>query len=114
MVYLFAVDIPNSLEEVMDMAIRVENRINCRNKYGSNILGTSFISPRNYISNFTESTIKHEPMEIDALYAKRKGPLSDEERERRVKNNLCLYCGEGGHYKNNCPRSKYLKAKSQK
>ncbi|NP_001278294.1 retrotransposon-derived protein PEG10 isoform 2 [Peromyscus maniculatus bairdii] len=29
--------------------------------------------------------------------------LSQEEKERRRKLNLCLYCGSGGHYADNCP-----------
>ena len=29
--------------------------------------------------------------------------LSQEEKERRRKLNLCLYCGNGGHYADNCP-----------
>ncbi|NP_001278153.1 retrotransposon-derived protein PEG10 isoform 2 [Mesocricetus auratus] len=29
--------------------------------------------------------------------------LTQEEKERRRKLNLCLYCGSGGHYADNCP-----------
>ncbi|ERE89187.1 zinc finger CCHC domain-containing protein 5 [Cricetulus griseus] len=29
--------------------------------------------------------------------------LTQEEKERRRKLNLCLYCGNGGHYADNCP-----------
>ena len=29
--------------------------------------------------------------------------LSEEERARRISNNLCLRCGGEGHYSRNCP-----------
>lgn len=40
------------------------------------------------------------PMEIDAV---RRGPLSTAEKERRRKEGLCLYCGQGQHTISNCP-----------
>lgn len=48
------------------------------------------------------------PMEIDAsVNTQRRGPLTQAERERRHKENLCLYCGMPGHRVNACPnRSK--------
>jgi hypothetical protein len=30
--------------------------------------------------------------------------LTQEERDRRVRDNLCIYCGEAGHRKDNCPK----------
>lgn len=39
-----------------------------------------------------------DPMDLDALRKER--------REHRIKNNLCLYCGEPGHQARNCPKSK--------
>src|SRR5579863_5051832 len=33
---------------------------------------------------------------------KKRGPLSQEERKRRMDNNLCLYCGKEGHVAKNC------------
>ena len=41
------------------------------------------------------------PMEIDT--ARRRGPLSEEEKQRRRANRLCLYCGGPGHIAVNCP-----------
>ncbi|KAJ2914470.1 hypothetical protein MD484_g5942, partial [Candolleomyces efflorescens] len=43
------------------------------------------------------------PMEIDAI---RRGPLSAEEKERRRKEGLCMYCGQGKHFARDCPNKK--------
>lgn len=44
------------------------------------------------------------PMEIDAVKARLvAGRLPAAERERRKKNNLCLYCGQAGHAVATCP-----------
>ena len=41
------------------------------------------------------------PMEIDTI--SRRGPLSEEEKQRRRANRLYLYCGGPGHIVVNCP-----------
>jgi hypothetical protein len=42
-----------------------------------------------------------QPMEIGSIQYKK---LTEEERQRRMKANLCLYCGEGGHIAFKCPK----------
>jgi hypothetical protein len=32
-----------------------------------------------------------------------KGHVTQQERKRRIDNNLCLYCGQAGHMRFNCP-----------
>jgi hypothetical protein len=48
-----------------------------------------------------------EPMEIDASktskFSKARGPLTTEEKERRRKNKLCMYCGGSNHFADSCP-----------
>lgn len=52
----------------------------------------------------TTATIStHTPMEVDATVPRR-GPLSQKEKDRRRANNLCSYCGEGGHFADRCPK----------
>jgi hypothetical protein len=45
------------------------------------------------------------PMDIDSLDNRSKPKkLTQEERARRIKENLCLYCGESGHRASGCPK----------
>jgi hypothetical protein len=46
-------------------------------------------------------------MVIDATSTnERHGPITAEERKRRIENDLCLYCGRAGHRKAACPSKK--------
>ena len=45
-------------------------------------------------------------MEIDAL-RRTPGPLTAEEREIRMRNGLCLVCGQSGHLRAACPRARH-------
>ncbi len=44
-----------------------------------------------------ETTTVAEPMQLGFT------PLTLEERERRMQNQLCLYCGQAGHMRISCP-----------
>ncbi|OLY79938.1 hypothetical protein AYI68_g5978 [Smittium mucronatum] len=55
------------------------------------------------------------PMEIYAVQIRPRGPLSFEEKNRRMQNGLCLYCGSEGHIVKECRICPHaLKAKPQK
>ena len=41
-----------------------------------------------------------------------KGKLTPQERQHRISNNLCMYCGASGHKANDCPLSKSAKSKA--
>ena len=49
-----------------------------------------------------------DPMQLDRVQTPQapRGPISPGERERRRKNNLCLYCGTPGHYSLGCPNKR--------
>ncbi|KAL0161744.1 hypothetical protein M9458_045469, partial [Cirrhinus mrigala] len=74
-----------SLNEFIELSIQVDNLIRSRRTQGS----TTQIPP--------VTTSVPEPMEIGATH------LTSEERERRMQNSLCLYCGQAGHIKSTCP-----------
>jgi hypothetical protein len=45
-------------------------------------------------------------MDLDASSNNRFKPLTPDERQRRMENNLCLYCGKAGHSARDCPNKK--------
>ncbi|EPZ34579.1 hypothetical protein O9G_001880 [Rozella allomycis CSF55] len=45
------------------------------------------------------------PMEIDAV-TRAPGPLTPEERAHRMRNGLCIVCGQRGHVRNECLKSR--------
>ena len=44
-----------------------------------------------------------EPMDLSITNAKKRGSLTAEEKQHRLTNNLCLYCGGPGHQASGCP-----------
>ncbi|KAL0154077.1 hypothetical protein M9458_050536 [Cirrhinus mrigala] len=74
-----------SLSEFIELSIQVDNLIRSRRTQGS----TTQIPP-------VTATVP-KPMQIGATH------LTSEERERRMQNSLCLYCGQAGHIKSTCP-----------
>lgn len=57
------------------------------------------VLPRPSIPIITQN---NDAMDLSATSSQRKGPLTQEEKDRRRKLGLCLYCGEKGHLIKNC------------
>ncbi len=76
-----------TLEQIIDLAIRLDNLLRSRRP------------PRPSLAPAVTATAPPgtEPMQIGFMH------LSGEERERRIHQNLCLYCGLPGHMRVYCP-----------
>jgi len=58
-------------------------------------------------SSRSSSVPSPDAMVLDSTSSnERHGPISAEERKRRIENDLCLYCGRAGHRKATCPSKK--------
>ncbi|KAK2867740.1 hypothetical protein Q8A67_025857 [Cirrhinus molitorella] len=79
-----------SLEQYIDLSIRVDNLMRSRKP----IRHTVSYSPAQAAAS---SEAEVEPMQVGFTR------LTVEERERRMRNNLCLYCGQPGHLRATCP-----------
>jgi hypothetical protein len=93
---------PTSLEIAIHDAIEVDNRLfdSKRNaSYSSRVLPSTSTAPS------VPAASSHDPMIIDAAinHSRQRGPLSPEEKQKRISNNLCLYCGMPAHIAANCP-----------
>lgn len=53
-------------------------------------------------------------MDLSAVSSQHRGPLSDEEKDRRRQLNLCYYCGKKGHRVINCMAKTFHQNNSNK
>ncbi|KAG1956955.1 retrotransposable element [Pimephales promelas] len=95
---IYALDLPTSLNGLIDLALRVDARLSRveRRTTSTRTFGEMDVqrsSGRDVVSPVND----HEPMQVG------RARLSREERERRRSQGLCLYCGGTGHYAYNCP-----------
>ncbi|KAG1935922.1 retrotransposable element [Pimephales promelas] len=100
---IYSLELPTSLDGLIDLAIRVDNRISLRTQ-------TRRVEFPQDIINHTPVTRgaasqhwglpEEEPMQIGRAH------LTIIERRHRLTNNLCLYCGEAGHVAAECPRKR--------
>ena len=97
---------PGNLEELIKLCVKIDQRL-----YDRRLEKSSIKTPYKYSENPKRNG--HEgahsgptPMELDYLETQKQkhGKLTKEERERRIKNQLCLYCGEPGHKVNSCSK----------
>ncbi|KAL1256449.1 hypothetical protein QQF64_011994 [Cirrhinus molitorella] len=81
-----------SLDHFIDLSIRLDTLIRARRppRTTHNTSLSTWTTP-------ATAEAAPEPMQIGTTR------LTLEERERRLKNNLCLYCGQAGHIRANCP-----------
>ena len=103
-------DSPTSLSELISLALMMDTRLQERRTDKAQRVPSRSASGSPVSSSFTATSnppllmgppsstaVAGEPMEID------RSRLSREERELRMSNQLCLYCGESGHYIRACP-----------
>ncbi len=75
-----------SLDQFIDLAIHIDNLVRSRRQ-------PRFFSASAGMTSLPEP----EPMQLGVTH------LSVEERDRRMRQNLCLYCGLPGHLRASCP-----------
>jgi hypothetical protein len=108
-----ALNTPDKLEEYVNFVIGIDNRLFERR------LEMRFEQPRSprtpYLVQHTPTqavtptpTSQTVPVDVDAVHvsaniARPRGPLSQEEKDRRRRDGLCMYCGAPGHHANICP-----------
>lgn len=90
-------DLPGSLEGTIDLALRVEARHRQRRARRSlhHLLSDPSLHVGDDVSS--PSISPGEPMQLGRLR------LTAEEKQQRLVNGLCLYCGKPGHKALNCP-----------
>ena len=92
------VDPPEAWEELIDLVVKIDHRL--KERKGEKFRTNKVILIKNEKKNpDVKSFDDSEPMQIGGI----RPPLSKEEKEKRRKFNLCLYCGKSGHFAKECP-----------
>ncbi len=95
---IYILDLPRSLNGLVELALRVDARLNrVTQRARSNRPQYPTEDPRTNGGNAVSPVFDHEPMQVG------RARLSREERERRRSQGLCLYCGKAGHFLYSCP-----------
>lgn len=105
-------DEPDSLESLISLAIRIDNRLRERQRERSHTRSTRVsesappalpsASPGPSVHPAVTSSPSTSPAEPMQLGRTR---LHPSERQRRFNQRLCIYCGQAGHYLANCPQT---------
>ncbi len=88
---------PRSLSAMQTIASRIDSRIMTQRTFFSSLNRPNNNNRNNKKNNKSSFSNKKQQK------SKFRGPLSKEEKERRRKENLCLYCGSSEHSLDKCP-----------
>ncbi len=95
---IYALDLPTSLNGLIELALRVDARLSRIERRMLPSRGTGgATSQRSSGGDAASPVYDHEPMQVG------RARLTREEKERRRSQGLCLYCGVLGHFAFNCP-----------
>jgi hypothetical protein len=113
--------VPESFREYVNLAVTLEQRLRNGRRINENRSVPSSRRPTfqpNGVMNNNQSIPNNfqrtaqptqsdgpVPMEVDAIQRNSRG-LTAAERQFRIANNLCLYCGNQGHRASNCPNKR--------
>lgn len=101
----------NSFNSLVDLAIRLDNRMRERARERQRtrsrrlISGTQPSSPGSApgLPDTTHYARELRPPPVDEPMQLGRARLTPAERQRRMRDKLCLYCGQGGHFVSCCP-----------
>lgn len=97
---IYSLELPPALDGLVDLAIRVDNRISIHSQHrraGFPHRSVSNAQSTGVVTSQQSGLSEEEPMQIGRAH------LTIAERHHRLANNLCLYCGEAGHMAAACP-----------
>lgn len=121
------VDEPDTFQDFQNLCVKIDNRLYERKQEARG----GFVKPPQHKTHHHNNNQRRVPprpdfkpqmhvrqvsmpmtMDIDASTERRFKPLTPTEKQHRIQNNLCLYCGKAGHRVNDCP-AKRPKARIQ-
>ncbi len=93
---LAAVDLPRELDNLINLALRVEGRLNRRRQRRQPT------APWRHLEASSSDAASYLPVEAEPMQLGRLR-LTPQQRQERLALGLCLYCGKAGHFVLQCP-----------
>lgn len=106
---------PDDFKLYQDLCIKLDNRIYERKQEHRGPRQTTSANPHKADHKRPNPVFRRPPvtvnnyssgptaMDLDASRNRKFKPLTPQERQHRMQNNLCLYCGKAGHRAGDCP-----------
>ncbi len=88
-------------QQFVHLAIQIDNLMRSRRPGSRSATSSRNLCLPRYYSHMTADS--SEPMQLTLHQSTKHPRLTEEEKERRRSQRLCLYCGEAGHFRQNCP-----------
>ena len=121
---------PEDFKDYQDLCIRLDNRIferkeDSRRQSNKTPSASSHRKPSEttdtpkpqiQVNTYTDNGPPMDvgvPMDLDAAANRKFKPLTPQERQYRMQNQLCLYCGKPGHRAGDCPAKQARPARIQ-
>lgn len=92
---------PETFNEFVQLCITLDNNLRALGVVSTTAPPTTTRAPAAAPTRTTATGTQSGPMDLSA--GRRRGPLTEAERNHRRANNLCLYCGKAGHFASVCP-----------
>uniref|UniRef100_A0A3B3I5P6 CCHC-type domain-containing protein n=1 Tax=Oryzias latipes TaxID=8090 RepID=A0A3B3I5P6_ORYLA len=105
---LAPLDLPATLEGLIALAIRIDNRLQDRRRErrsDSSSPGGGGGDPAPHLSDIFSVPIENPTLPLEEPMCLGRGLLSSSERKRRMTAGECLYCGKRGHFCKDCPKA---------
>ena len=95
--------VPEDFESYTHLCIKIDNRQFARRREKGSLTGPQPTSRPPVSQSISANPT---PMQLDTIQTNQRKQLTQEEKEQRMKQGICFYCGLSGHQAKNCPSKK--------
>ena len=104
----YQITLPDIFDAYIQACIKIDNQIRANKEARDSIPRTQGGQFAPATTTSTSTGTHSGPMDLSgARYrSQKRGPVTDQQKKRRLDNNLCLYCGSSGHWASQCPHKR--------